>query len=620
VSEYLRLAAATAVVLAPGWVLARALGQRGASAALAFALAAIFAAWAVVFTVHGSIWLAFGLLAAIGGAAILGLLLRRPRPLPTPVRGRWIVFAGGTVLGVLLWHVAGIVSGDGLFHEGRVRKLVELGNLHLRTVDEFKDGGLHPGYAFPLWHGFLALVSKLSGLDPAVVVNHEGSILAPLACLVVWEAGVVMFESGSAGIAVLAATVALYCFAPGHGGSWTSLALPATAARQLLVPAGIALFFAYVKRPGWEAWAALAALFGALALVHPTYALFALLPLAGYALLRPAEWRASLLALAACCIPAGLAFLWLRPIVDETISHDPGPVELARALHHYAGELQVWSLHRYRLAPEVLGRTGAVAVAALVLIPLAGFLARRSRAGAYVLGGSLIVLALMLIPTLFVHFSDAVSISQSRRAAGFLPFAFAFAAGFALLARTWLVLPVALGAGIVLQRKWPGDFAYGLRHGGPAIATWIAFVGGAVALCLLLRRWDPKIDYRLGALAALLFVAPVVVHGLAHWSPRVTRDPQALSPALVHELRSVPPRSVIIAPLETSYRLVAAAPVYVVAAPVAHVADTKANRPLVRAAAVAHWLKTGDPAVPREYGATWEVVGGHLRRLTLGGR
>ena len=61
----------------------------------------------------------------------------------------------------------GVVAGDGLFHEARVRKLVELGSLHLRTVDEFRDGGLHPGYAFPLWHGFLAVVAKLSGLDPA---------------------------------------------------------------------------------------------------------------------------------------------------------------------------------------------------------------------------------------------------------------------------------------------------------------------------------------------------------------------------------------------------------------------------------------------------------------------
>ena len=34
----------------------------------------------------------------------------------------------------------------------------------------------------------------------------------------------------------------------------------------------------------------------------------------------------------------------------------------------------------------------------------------------------------MLVPFLFEHLSDAVSLSQSRRAAGFLPFAFAFAA------------------------------------------------------------------------------------------------------------------------------------------------------------------------------------------------
>ena len=103
----------------------------------------------------------------------------------------------GVILGGLLWHVAGAVTGDGLFHEARVRKLVDLGNLHLRTVDEFKDGGLHAGYAFPLLHGFDAVVAKLSGLDPSVVLSHESSLLMPLACLVAWEAGVAVF--GSAG-------------------------------------------------------------------------------------------------------------------------------------------------------------------------------------------------------------------------------------------------------------------------------------------------------------------------------------------------------------------------------------------------------------------------------------
>ena len=38
------------------------------------------------------------------------------------------------------------LEDDALFHEARVRKLVELQHLHLRSVDELAHGGLHPGY------------------------------------------------------------------------------------------------------------------------------------------------------------------------------------------------------------------------------------------------------------------------------------------------------------------------------------------------------------------------------------------------------------------------------------------------------------------------------------------
>src|SRR5207237_46532 len=140
------------------------------------------------------------------------------------------------------------------------------------------------------------------------------------------------------------------------------------------------------------------------------------------------------------------------------------------------------SLHHFRLAPEVFGRTGAVAVAALVLVPLAG-LAGRRRWAAFVLGGSLVVLVLTLVPFLFAHFSDVVSLSQSRRAAGFLPFAFAFAGGAAVLARRLGVLAVAVaaGAGVALQEAYPGNFAYG-GAGGPSAAAWIALYGGLAAL------------------------------------------------------------------------------------------------------------------------------------------
>jgi hypothetical protein len=120
----------------------------------------------------------------------------------------------------------------------------------------------------------------------------------------------------------------------------------------------------------------------------------------------------------------------------------------------------------------------------------------------------------------------------------------------------------------------------------------------------------------LGAWAALLLVLPVFVHGVWHWSPRVNRDPNALTPRLVERLRTVVPKgSIVLAPVETSYRVTAEAPVYVVALPVPHVANTKANDPYGRVRAVRHWVLTNDPAVARRYGATWAIRSGRLYRL-----
>jgi hypothetical protein len=408
---------------------------------------------------------------------------------------------------------------------------------------------------------------------------------------------------------VLVVLLAVFCFGPGHGGSWATLSLPGTAARQLLVPAAIALFFT-------RRWLPAAAVFGALALTHPTYALFLLIPLLGFVLVRATEWRRWAPTAVAAVVPTGTALLWLKPIVDETVSHDPGPAERLRALHHYGDQLVVTNVHHYRLAPEVFGRSGAVAVAALLLLPVAG-LALRRRWAVFALVGTVGILFLTEVPWLFTHFADAVSLSQARRVAGFAPLPFALVGAFALLVRSWKLVPVALVAGIVLQRLWPGDFEYGLRHGGPAWATWIALFGGCAALVAgaLWRRTLPE-RHGLALAAALCFTFPVLVHGVWHWSPRVTSDRNALSPRLVHRLRTVVPKgAIVLAPIQLSYRVTAKAPVYVVALPVSHVADTKANDPYGRARAVRHWTLTNDPRVARRYGATWAIRAGRLYPL-----
>jgi len=603
-----------AVVLAPGALLARTLGVRGASAALAWSLGLVFAALAVTFAVHGSLTTTLVLVLLAGAAAILVGVLRGRRALVSSrhrVPGRSVVLGAGAVLGLLLWHVAGNVGGDGYFHLARIQKLLAFGDLSLGSANEFPDGGLHPGYAFPLWHGFLALVAKLSGADPVDVVLHGPTVLAPLAVLVAYEAGWALFRRGVPAATAAAAGVALVAMAPGHGGALTALALPATASRQLLLPAALALALEATRRPSPVALASAAVASLALAVVHPTYALFLWLPFAGFLAVRwlweRRDARAGGLALAALVAPAGLFFAWLLPVIGDTASVSPDAAERTRAFEQYAGQL-TGTEDRFAVVPELFGRTGAVAVAALLVLPLAG-LASRRRWAAYVVGGSLAVFAVCLVPWVFTPFSDVVSLSQSRRLAGFVPLAFALAGGIGVLARLVgrAVVPLALVAGIVLQLAYPGDFGYRLQHGGPAWATWVAVAGALVALALGFRRRPPL--ERTAALASALVLLPTYVHGLTHWSPSEARAASPLSPGLVAAVRrDVPVGATVYADPEASYRLGAYAPVRVCVNPPGHVADTIENRPRERVQEFRRFVRTGDLAIPRACGATWLVV------------
>src|SRR5207302_877644 len=306
----------------------------------------------------------------------------------------------------------------------------------------------------------LAAVARIAGVDPEQVFRHESSILAPVAFAVAYEAGYALFRSAWLGIAVVLAAVVPIALAPGGGGSYRVLALPATSARQLIAPAALALVFAFVHEPRFALAGAIACAGLVLAFVHATYAVFLLLPLVGFLLARAALERRDLrriaAAVAALAVPTGGVLLWLLPIARETVSHEPTRqvrCGLEHGIKHYPGQFDVWSCDRFRLAPEMPGRTGSV-------------------------------------------------------------------------------------AGVALQLEWPGDFGYVFGGGGPALVTWIAVVGGAAALVAvaLLRR--PELDENRGplvGLAAALFVAPVVWHGLARLDPpaRAAQPP----PRPVHVLR-----------------------------------------------------------------------------------
>ncbi len=618
---YLKLAFATAVVLAPGWLLARTLGARSVSATLAWALAAMFGALAVTFALGSTLTLTLVLLAVVVLAAVAVRIGRGWRPCDT-VPGRAWAFFWGAVVGLVIWVAAPTVQGDGLFHLARARKLLSLDALSLDRVSEFANGSLHPGYAFPLWHGFIALIAKIAGEDPERVVVHLPSLLAPLAVVVAFEAGWALFRRTWAAGVTAGAQVAMICFAPGLGGAYVFLSLPATAARQLLVPAALALAFESVRSPSAGLVASTAAAGLALAVVHPTYAIFLWIPFVGFiatrALWERKDLRSGALALAALVVPAALFLLWLRPIVNDTRSVSPDADELRRAFEQYRGQLVVHSDTSYNLAPEVFTRAGAVAIAALLFIPLAGLAARR-RWAAYVVGGSLAVFAVMLLPILFTSLADLVSISQARRAAGFLPFAFAFAGGFGVLARLVgpLLIPLALGAGMFLQIVYPGDFDYVLRDPGPAWIAWLSVAGAVAALVVGLVRRRPALETG-AALAASAFLVPVIAGGLLDWRPPPPPAIATLSSGLVDAVRDeVDPGSIVFSDPETSFRLAAFAPVYVGSAPPGHVADTEENRPYQRARAARRFLRTGDLSIPRRARAEYVIVDGLRSDLEL---
>jgi hypothetical protein len=627
VGLYLRLAAATAVALLPGIFVARALRQTTVSAAVAWALAVLAGGMGVMFLVHGSLTLALLVAGAVGAAALVAAFLRPTHTalLAEERVGAALVLAAGTALGIALWRVAGPVDGDALFHLARVRKLVSFDEIGIHTPDEFRDGGLHPGYAFPLWHGLLGAIAKLAAVDPSLVVRHEASVLAPLAAIVAFEAGRALFDSPWAGVSAAAAQVALIALAPGHGGAYRALALPATSSRQLLVVAALALAFVAVREPGVGTLASAGAAALGVALVHPTYALFLLLPVGGWAVARvllvPRDWLRLVLVVGALALPSAAVLGALYPVAQDSASLTKASrCGAEHGVLRYRDQLEVHSCTRYSVKPGVIGRSGAIAVVALLAVPLAG-LARRRQWSAFVLGGSTVVLALTLLPFLFPRFAEAVSLSQARRAAGFVPFALALTGGLSVAARLLrlAVLPAALAGGIAAQLLWPGDFGYRIEHGGPALAAWIALVGGALALgsAAIVRRRSLGDDTgRLLALASILFVLPVAVHGFRQWTRAAPPSGQVLSAGLVAALRGEVPRGdVVLSDPETSYRIAAEAPVYLVAAPPAHVADTRANRPRGRAHEVALYLHGRDSQLPRRVDARWLVVDAHRTKF-----
>lgn len=629
-----RLAGAAACVfLLPGALLLRAAAWPSSPAvavagSFVLSLAVVALGLAVVFAVGSSIVLA-GIVVVIASACAAVPALRRGEVRTVPraerralagVLGLSLPFAG------VVWWAAGPLLGDPYFHMARVRKLAEFDSLGtLSTVTEFQDGGIHPGYAFPLLHGAEALVARLGGVDPTDVVLYLPAILVPLSFVLVYGAGAAVFRSWAGGVALLVAQVAQMglsrrsAFFEGTG-LFETLSQPQAASIMLLAPAIVALGFTFIVEGGWTLLAVLASAAFALSAIHPTYAPYVALVIGGFVLARviltrgwdPLLTRASW-AVGAILVPFGLLLILLLPAALDTPAVTPSAAVRATQLElnrNVVTEVGDWIGY----SPGAIARGGPAVVAGLLAVPLAGFAARRLWA-ALVLGGSLAVLAVLLTPPLFTVLSDLFSTSQSRRLLTFLPIAFAVAGGCIVVSRfrtAGVALAGALGVSLVFL--YPGEFTRQLERGGPEWAVAVAVAGGLVALVggALLRPRGPSPDGWAVA-AAAAFVVPVAVAALPvfHKEDSITD----LTPEVVGAARSyVSPGDVLFSDQESAFEMAAFAPVYINAGPIGNVTNTGPTTPGERAADSRRFFSgrrltdDGRRRILERYDADWVLV------------
>jgi hypothetical protein len=591
----LRIAGAVGcVLLVPGAVVLRALGwsappATGVVGAFAVSLAMVAVGLGLVFLFGTSIVLAELLLLGVVLVALLPAA-RRGASAPssrTDMRALAVALGLSVLYAGVMWWAARPVRSDGLFHLARIRKLAEFDSLSaLTVVDEFKDGGLHPGYVFPLWQGVEAILARLAGVDPAELVLYLPAILIPLAMVIAYAAGSEVFRSPFGGLAFVLAEVAYFGFfsrdqGAAATGRFDSLGQPRGVTLIILATAVVALMFAYTVEGGRLTWLCLAAASVALSVIHISYAPIVALLVAGFLAARAIlikGWE-PLLSRAGAALGAIVSAFAL--VLAALLPELRGGAALTRSAEQNTGiygDLVSAVGHWTIMSPGAIARGGALVVAGLLVVPLAALASTRLWA-ALVIGGTLALLFVLLVPPVFSAVSDVLSLSQARRLPWFLPIPFALVGGSILLSRFGAAGALgAAGLGTAFLFLFPGSVTYAYSSGGPGWAVWVALAGGIGALVVgaRKRRKGPDPDrWAVGITAS--FIAPFVVAGF------IAFDKPASAPILPSGLGEavrddVEPGAVVFSDPETAYELAAYAPVYINDAPSGHAADTVANR------------------------------------------
>lgn len=668
------------------------------AAALSLGLLPLGAATATALALRAPIWT----VAAALGAVVLacwGELARRSRaelrgsrarawlvPARSVVAGEWLrgtpagTWAMGAVAAVLAFLVGFYAWNDSLYHIGQAQKLLALERPGFSNTLQFPDGSAHPGYLLPLWQTVLALTSLLARVDPVMAAWLLPVVTVPTGVLAVAGLGWALARSRAAATPVAAAWTGTWLLGtlPSSEPIFNGLH-PGSIALQVLAPLALALLFTALwpmlrRSPddptpravthGATFLAAVAV--AGIGVLHVGYLLVVAIGILGYLLLwalgapwpgavvrRHAAVLATIFVVAATCVAlllpglTGLASFG-RDAAAELEANESELYEGENAAE--LDELLVGGTEQFHLRPDYLVLAGGLALAGLLVMPLA-MLTRRWPGAWYLAGSAIIVLGIALSDVLFPRFVEVVTLDQARRIERALPHAAAL--GLAALAAAGVVLQLwrhSTGgrlAGAALATAAAGALFWsaqsvdplagyaGARTVRPELVVLplpLLLLGAGAWLLLLVRRVaqrsrpasddaaaaaTPQVHWlgeRVGPRAGLLATAIVLVG----WIPLLdgierTTDPQRLSglpadqraaelrffsPKVADELRALPPGSIVLADPRSrnAYYAMAVAPVYVVASVARHTANTPENRVEQRFRTATTFFDRGDRA------------------------
>jgi hypothetical protein len=567
----LALVPAMALVLGlPGWAILRAtrlderLGGAGTAAVLAPAGLAV---WSPLLAAALVIHVSLNVLIAVVLALSAALLAWRAEPrVPSVSRADLWLAAGAAAVALLSSRWEGTLVGDGLFHAGRVRKLVELPELSLSGVSSFAGGAPHAGYVLPLLHAVEAAAISLCGIEPSDSYVSLVPACALLSVLSVFGAGALL---GGRLLATVAVAFAVWDAFTRGGGVIGGVEQPSGFAFLVLLPAAIATITAWARRPGdRRLQLAVVSTCAVIAIVHATYAIIPLAFLVAAVIAIRAGW-VTLIA-AAAAVGGIYALIWVAALRGGI--HQPG-----RLLS--SDDFLLVGSHPLAMRGQWLVHDRVwVAAGLFALVPLlAG--RRHAFAAALCAGG----LALVAFPGVVMIPEALFGAGQTRRLWAGIPWPFVAAAALIELegrlghSRGRLATAAAALAAVAIV----------FTHAGLDLLELTAITSGvAVAAVLLVcKRWGrstpAEIGVRSGRPWSVLVLLTALLAGLATDAGDTVADttvhgppaPTDISPRLPQPLieffrrHDGAPFPVVLAEPYAAYELVGEASVYAVALP-----------------------------------------------------